>query len=214
MLCQPGMLRPSTAKHHDDLRDGISLLLSLHTLCCCCCMPCCSERQDKTHAAGQTLLEGSQINKSLSTLANVIYALSEGGAAEGPVGAAGAAGSSLVPRHVPYRDSKLTRLLQDSLVRCTAINSHAHMVCLASLTACCKLSYTHGCVHSHTAAPPAVMCGNGPQGLFVTVLYVLLRPDHMLLLACRWPWTACYACTSRSQSVCRFNTSASSCWIL
>jgi kinesin family protein 5 len=77
----------------------------------------CSERQDKTHAAGQTLLEGSQINKSLSTLANVIYALSEAGAAEGPGGGAAAGGSSLVPRHVPYRDSKLTRLLQDSLVK-------------------------------------------------------------------------------------------------
>ena len=36
---------------------------------------CCSERQDKTQAAGQTLVEGSQINKSLSSLANVIYTL-------------------------------------------------------------------------------------------------------------------------------------------
>lgn len=61
----------------------------------------CSERQDKTHAAGQTLVEGSQINKSLSALANVIYALTD---------------TSNAAKHVPYRDSKLTRVLQDSLV--------------------------------------------------------------------------------------------------
>lgn len=61
-----------------------------------------SERQTKTGAAGVTLAEGSQINKSLSCLANVIYALTDDKA-----------------RHVPYRDSKLTRVLQDSLVRKT-----------------------------------------------------------------------------------------------
>ena len=59
-----------------------------------------SERQDKTGAVGQTLTEGSLINKSLSTLSNVISALTDakGGKA-----------------HVPYRDSKLTRVLQDAL---------------------------------------------------------------------------------------------------
>jgi len=65
----------------------------------------CSERQDKTGAAGQTLVEGSLINRSLSALANVVSALTEG------AGSGGGGG------HVPYRDSKLTRLLQDSLVR-------------------------------------------------------------------------------------------------
>lgn len=74
----------------------------------------CSERQDKTHAAGQTLVEGSQINKSLSALANVIYALTDTSSSiDGD-------GSSTSVKHVPYRDSKLTRILQDSLVRaCT-----------------------------------------------------------------------------------------------
>ncbi|CAM9415475.1 unnamed protein product [Ectocarpus sp. 6 AP-2014] len=58
-----------------------------------------SERAKSTGAAGQRLKEGAQINKSLSALGNVIKALtSSGGTA-----------------HVPYRDSKLTRLLQDSL---------------------------------------------------------------------------------------------------
>lgn len=76
----------------------------------------CSERQDKTQAAGQTLVEGSQINKSLSALANVIYALTDTGGSDGAEG-----GSSSHPaKHVPYRDSKLTRILQDSLVRRSA----------------------------------------------------------------------------------------------
>ncbi|KAG2487000.1 hypothetical protein HYH03_014372 [Edaphochlamys debaryana] len=61
-----------------------------------------SERADRTGAAGATLVEGSQINKSLSCLSNVIFALTED-----------AKGGR--PRHVPYRDSKLTRVLQDSL---------------------------------------------------------------------------------------------------
>jgi hypothetical protein len=79
----------------------------------------CSERQDKTMAAGQTLVEGSQINKSLSALANVIYALTDssssgtaGGAGSGEAGGEAAGGG----KHVPFRDSKLTRVLQDSLV--------------------------------------------------------------------------------------------------
>jgi kinesin family protein 3/17 len=58
-----------------------------------------SERQSKTGATGQRLKEASKINLSLSALGNVISALVDD--------KAGA--------HVPYRDSKLTRLLQDSL---------------------------------------------------------------------------------------------------
>lgn len=57
-----------------------------------------SERQSKTGATGSTLKEGSNINLSLMTLGTVINKLSEGGKA-----------------HIPYRDSKLTRLLQESL---------------------------------------------------------------------------------------------------
>jgi kinesin family protein 5 len=66
-------------------------------------------------AAGQTLVEGSQINKSLSALANVIYALTDSSSGEG-----GGAGDS-TGKHVPFRDSKLTRVLQDSLVSFTAV---------------------------------------------------------------------------------------------
>jgi len=56
-----------------------------------------SERMKKTGATGNTAKEGISINKGLHTLGNVI--------------------SSLVSKskHVPYRDSKLTRILTDSL---------------------------------------------------------------------------------------------------
>ena len=59
-----------------------------------------SERQSKTQAQGQRLKEAAKINLSLSALGNVISALVTGD------------GKS---QHIPYRDSKLTRLLQDSL---------------------------------------------------------------------------------------------------
>jgi kinesin family protein 3/17 len=57
-----------------------------------------SERQSKTQATGVRLKEATKINLSLSALGNVISALVEGKG-----------------KHIPYRDSKLTRLLQDSL---------------------------------------------------------------------------------------------------
>ena len=56
-----------------------------------------SERVKRTKAEGQRLQEGININKGLLALGNVICALSES------------------KPHVPYRDSKLTRMLQDSL---------------------------------------------------------------------------------------------------
>ncbi|KAI3897684.1 hypothetical protein MKX03_019187 [Papaver bracteatum] len=60
-----------------------------------------SERAAKTGAEGMRLKEGSHINKSLMTLGTVIKKLSEGAESQGG--------------HVPYRDSKLTRILQPSL---------------------------------------------------------------------------------------------------
>ncbi|KAK5669187.1 hypothetical protein QVD99_003597 [Batrachochytrium dendrobatidis] len=56
-----------------------------------------SERVDSTGATGTRLKEGASINQSLSSLGNVINAL------------------STHAKHVPYRDSKLTYLLSDSL---------------------------------------------------------------------------------------------------
>lgn len=60
-----------------------------------------SERADKTGATGATLKEGANINKSLMSLGNCINALSDQ--------------SKGTKKHIPYRDSKLTRLLQESL---------------------------------------------------------------------------------------------------
>jgi hypothetical protein len=56
-----------------------------------------SEKISKTGASGSTLEEAKKINQSLSALANVINALADG------------------KPHVPFRDSKLTRILQQSL---------------------------------------------------------------------------------------------------
>ncbi|EXC19622.1 Centromere-associated protein E [Morus notabilis] len=60
-----------------------------------------SERAAKTGAEGVRLKEGSHINKSLMALGTVIKKLSEGAESQGG--------------HVPYRDSKLTRILQPAL---------------------------------------------------------------------------------------------------
>lgn len=56
-----------------------------------------SEKVGKTGASGQTLEEAKKINKSLSALGLVINSLTDGST------------------HIPYRDSKLTRILQESL---------------------------------------------------------------------------------------------------
>ena len=60
-----------------------------------------SERASKTGASGDTLKEGSNINKSLSTLGRVITALANK-----------SSGSKEI---VPYRESSLTRILQNAL---------------------------------------------------------------------------------------------------
>ncbi|KAG7276028.1 hypothetical protein CRUP_004425, partial [Coryphaenoides rupestris] len=62
-----------------------------------------SERVSKTGAAGQRLKEGSNINKSLTTLGCVISALADQSAGKGKV------------KFVPYRDSVLTWLLKETL---------------------------------------------------------------------------------------------------
>jgi kinesin family protein 5 len=56
-----------------------------------------SEKIGKTGAVGETLEEAKKINLSLSCLGNVIHSLTSNA------------------EHVPFRDSKLTRILQESL---------------------------------------------------------------------------------------------------
>ncbi|KAL9275718.1 Kinesin-like protein [Drosera capensis] len=80
-----------------------------------------SERQKSSGAEGERLKEATNINKSLSTLGLVIMnlvSISNGKA-----------------QHVPYRDSKLTFLLQDSL----GGNSKTIIIANISPSSCCSL---------------------------------------------------------------------------
>ncbi|MBD4018238.1 hypothetical protein GUI04_04225, partial [Xanthomonas citri pv. citri] len=76
-----------------------------------------SERASQTLSAGTRLKEGGHINRSLLTLGTVIRKLSK--SRNG---------------HVPYRDSKLTRILQNALggnartaIVCTLSPAHVHL---------------------------------------------------------------------------------------
>ncbi len=78
-----------------------------------------SERMSKTGAEGERAKEGAHINKSLMTLGVVINKLSEGVESKGG--------------HIPYRDSKLTRILQPALggnsktaIVCAMTPAHSH----------------------------------------------------------------------------------------
>ncbi|CDY34261.1 BnaA01g13640D [Brassica napus] len=76
-----------------------------------------SERASQTLSAGSRLKEGCHINRSLLTLGTVIRKLSKG-----------------KHGHIPYRDSKLTRILQNSLggnartaIICTMSPARSHL---------------------------------------------------------------------------------------
>ena len=83
-----------------------------------------SERAKKSGTSGLRLREASNINRSLSTLGDVINALiaaapkgkgsaSKGGAGKGASARGGRAGTA--SKHIPYRNSNLTWLLRDSI---------------------------------------------------------------------------------------------------
>lgn len=75
-----------------------------------------SEKVSKSKVSGEGLEETIKINLSLSCLGNTIYALSKG------------------QEHVPFRDSKLTRVLQESL----SGNSLTRVIVTCSLFPSCK----------------------------------------------------------------------------
>ncbi|XP_078445363.1 kinesin-like protein KIN-12G [Wolffia australiana] len=80
-----------------------------------------SERQKSSGAERERLKEATNINKSLSTLGHVIMNLANL--------------SNNKSLHIPYRDSKLTFLLQDSL----GGNSKTTIIATISPSTCCAL---------------------------------------------------------------------------
>ncbi|KAJ1854227.1 hypothetical protein LPJ73_002510, partial [Coemansia sp. RSA 2703] len=100
-LLSPGCGSPTTSEK-SVLDGGPSIVSKIHFVDLAG-----SERIKRTGAAGDRAKEGISINAGLLALGNVISALGNSSGANGS--------QTKRPIHVPYRDSKLTRLLQDSL---------------------------------------------------------------------------------------------------
>ena len=93
-----------------------------------------SEKVSKTHAEGEVLQEAKNINKSLSALGLVIMSLTDGQKRQ----------------HVPYRDSKLTRILQVRLLSAQIETEGAGDVGRGSKPHTHTHTHTHA--HTHTRA--------------------------------------------------------------
>ncbi|MQL82016.1 hypothetical protein Taro_014480 [Colocasia esculenta] len=100
LLAMPDEIMIESSSRGDDYDGVIYSQLNLIDLA--------GSESSKTETTGLRRKEGSYINKSLLTLGTVIGKLSEGRAS-----------------HVPYRDSKLTRLLQSSL----SGRGHVSLIC-------------------------------------------------------------------------------------
>ncbi|THU88609.1 kinesin [Dendrothele bispora CBS 962.96] len=116
-----GGLRPSSALGHtgersngvdEDSGEWVTIVSKFHFVDLAG-----SERLKRTAAAGERIKEGISINSGLLALGNVISALGDPSRAK-----------SNTATHIPYRDSKLTRLLQDSL----GGNAHTLMIACVS----------------------------------------------------------------------------------
>ncbi|KAI9446696.1 kinesin domain-containing protein [Lactarius indigo] len=114
------VFRPASSLGHHDARgsldddsgDWVTVVSKFHFVDLAG-----SERLKRTAAAGDRIKEGISINSGLLALGNVISALGDPSRAK-----------SHTASHVPYRDSKLTRLLQDSL----GGNAHTLMIACVS----------------------------------------------------------------------------------
>ncbi|KAF6764027.1 kinesin [Ephemerocybe angulata] len=115
-----GSLRPSSALGHsgdrsmtdDEPGDWVTVTSKFHFVDLAG-----SERLKRTAAQGERIKEGISINSGLLALGNVISALGDPAKAK-----------SNTATYVPYRDSKLTRLLQDSL------GGNAHTLMIACIS--------------------------------------------------------------------------------
>ncbi|TFK30051.1 kinesin [Coprinopsis marcescibilis] len=115
-----GGLRPASALGHsgdragadDEAGDWVTVTSKFHFVDLAG-----SERLKRTAAQGERIKEGISINSGLLALGNVISALGDPARAK-----------SNTATYVPYRDSKLTRLLQDSL----GGNAHTLMIACVS----------------------------------------------------------------------------------
>jgi len=119
-----------------------------------------SEKVEKTGAEGRVLEEAKTINKSLSALGNVINSLT-----------CGLQGKTC---HIPYRDSKLTRILQDALVSSPSlfiIYQNIHIVHEISVPNIVSLIRREEMLELHCFAvvPPALLMHPRVCPLFVSV---------------------------------------------
>lgn len=108
-----------------------------------------SERNKDSQASGQQLKEAGYINQSLFTLAGVVDALCKG------------------KKQIPYKDSKLTKLLSDSLggnciTTLLAMLSPSQKFCRESVN---TLKFAHGCKSIQNVIKKNQYKGSIPAGL-------------------------------------------------
>ncbi|KAE8676118.1 hypothetical protein F3Y22_tig00111633pilonHSYRG00117 [Hibiscus syriacus] len=122
-----------------------------------------SERVCQTNAYGVRLKEGSHINRSLLTLTTVIRKLTDGKRSD----------------HIPYRDSKLTRILQNSL----GGNARTAIICTISPA----LNFSDKTVVKHLQKEVARLEAKlrTPKSTSASCLQSLLMEKEMKILKCK-----------------------------
>ena len=113
-----------------------------------------SERARKTGNQGSQLKESAHINRGLLALGNVIRAL------------ANRARNGNISTHVPFRDAKITRLLQDSMggtahtvmVACVSPSHHSVAETLGVLQFAAKARHIRNCPTATSTHPDVKLC--------------------------------------------------------